>query len=261
MSGPIAVHSSLESYRVAAAELPVSTRIADELAGAIAVVDGAGEWWDAASRALEQKAVGIVVSRPRAAPSDALDALAAAAEDRPIILERPLLRADIEGSIAATLEHRPAHSALVIECHAPSMALDGALRDAIGWARVLARAPLELRSAASARGRGLALLDAAGGAPVTLIFAAQPGAPTSGRIRVTSLGISLVELDGDEGDMAVTMTDVASRRVAPARFERPERLALRRAVEAVAGDARTPDLAALALDATLARAVLDASSS
>ena len=49
----------------------------------------------------------------------------------------------------------------------------------------------------------------------------SPALRPRGRIRVTSLGISLVELDGDEGDMAVTVTDAASRRAAPARFERP----------------------------------------
>ena len=72
--------------------------------------------------------------------------------------------------------------------------------------------------------------------PVSLVFAAQPGAPARGRLRLTALGATLLELDGDETELQFAMTDAASRRTAPTRFESPERLALRRAVNAVAHD-------------------------
>lgn len=253
MTGPIAIHSALGTYRVAAAELPASARIAESPHGAIVVVSGGGSWWDAAIRAFEEGAAGVVVARPTSAPGAALSALESAVGSRPLIIERPLLRADLAG--AAIAAGRPAPTALVVECHAPAASLPAALRDALGWARLLVGGPLTLSSSGVGRTGGVALLETAGGSPVSLVFAAQPGSPALGRLRLTALGTTLVEVDGDETELHLSMTDAASRRTAPARFERPERLTLRRAIEAAAGGEHPSDLVGLALDAALVHAV------
>jgi hypothetical protein len=252
MTRPIAVFSGLGTYRVAAAELPASARLADSPDRAIVVVSG-GSWWDAAIRAFEEGAAGVVVARPAPVPGGALSALESAANSRPLIIERPLLRADVAG--AAIAARMPAPTALVVECHAPAASLPAALRDALGWARLLGGGPLTLSSAQAGRARGVALLETAAGLPVSLVFAAQPGAPALGRLRLTALGTTLIEVDGDETELHLSMTDAASRRTAPPRFERPERLTLRRAIAAAVGGEHLSDLIDLARDAALAEAV------
>ena len=125
MTRPIAVHSGLGTYRVAAAELPASARIADSPDRAIVVVSGDGSWWDAAIRALDEGAAGVVVARPASAPGGALSSARGGSEPRPLVIERPLLRADVAcAAIAAGL---PAPTALVVECHAPAASLPAAL--------------------------------------------------------------------------------------------------------------------------------------
>ncbi len=255
MTHSIPVHSALERYRVAAAELPVSTRLAGDRGGAIVAVDGDDGWCDAAVRAFRDGAAAVVVSCPNSAPAQGLRALDAAAAGRPVVVERPLLRADIAEIVVAAGAELAPPAAFVVECHAPAIALRSALRDALGWARVMGRSPLALRSAEATRGGGIALLETAAGAPVSLVFAAQPGAPERGRLRLTALGATLRELDGDEADLQFTMTDAASRRTVPPRFERAERVALRRAVDALVDGDGPSDLDDLALDATLAAAL------
>lgn len=252
MTHPIPVHSALERYRVAASELPVGTRLAGDGGGAIVAVGGDDGWWDAAVGAFSEGAAAVVISRPHSAPAQGLRAVDAAASGRPVIIERPLLRADTAGLVVAAITELSPPAALVVECHAPALALHSAQRDALGWARVMGRSPLVLRSAESTRAGGIALLETAEGAPVSLVFAAQPGAPERGRLRLTGLGATLLELDGDEADLQFTVTDAASRRTAPPRFERAERVVLRRAVDALVDGGRPSDLDDLALDAALA---------
>jgi len=153
----------------------------------------------------------------------------------------------------------PAPGALAVECHAPARTLGPALRDAIGWARVIAGAPLVRRAADVWGARTLALLESDQGAAVSVLAAAQQGAPSLGRVRITSIGATRVEVDADL-DLVVSLTDAAGRTVLPARFEGPERVALRRALAAARAGARPSDLAELRHDAALAAAVLAAPS-
>ena len=241
MTRPIAVHSGLGTYRVAAAELPASARIADRSRpghrGRERRAVRGGMPPSAPSRRVRPEWSWRAPPRRPAARCRALESAAAA---RPLIIERPLLRADVAcAAIAAGL---PAPTALVVECHAPAASLPAALSDALGWARLLGGGPLTLSSAQAGRTRGVALLETAEGLPVSLVFAAQPGSPALGRLRLTALGTTLLEIDGDETELHLSMTDAASRRTAPARFERPERLALRRAIAAVVGGERPSDL-------------------
>lgn len=247
------VFSSLERYRGAIGELPETTTAASSPQGAIVVVDGAGAWWDDCLRAAASGAVGIVVSAPGPAPTSALDRLTGL----PIVLERPLVRADVASDLASDLaDGRPAASALVVECHAPRPALAGALRDALAWAAVFAAAPLKLHTATFSGARGMALIDVGDEASVALVVGASAGAPRSGRLRVTSLGETRRELEVDGGETRFAVTDAASRRLAPTRFERPERLALRRLAAAVEAGVIPDDLAGYARDSALAEAIL-----
>ena len=259
MTHSIPVHSSLERYRIASAELPASTGLSGDAAGAIVAVGGEAGWWDAAILAFREGAAGVVISRPVSVPAHALPAVDAAAAGRPVVFERPLLRDDTAALVVAAASGLPQPAAVVAESHAPTIALRSAVRDALGWARLVGGGPLVMRSADATRTGGVALLETAAGIPVSLVFAAQQGAPAWGRVRLTGLGSTLLELDGDDIELQFTMTDSASRRTAPARFERPERLTLRRAVQAVVLGERPSDLEDLTRDATLADEVTAAS--
>jgi hypothetical protein len=146
-----------------------------------------------------------------------------------------------------------------VECHAPSRALRDALRDAVGWTRVLFGADPRVSSScvegSASGGRGLALLEAPDGIPASVIAAATPGAPPLGRVRATRLGETLVEVDGDEHQQRIEVADAAGRRVLPRLFESPERVALRRAVAAVLAGQATRDVVEFARDDALAAAL------
>ena len=256
------VFSSLPASRGAIAELPATVSAADSPEGAIVVLDGARGWWDDAILAVAAGAAGVLVSGPSPAPSTALDRLIGI----PTVLVRPLLRPDVADDVIAAAKGAAgeitaaegAAAAVVVECHAPTPALPGALRDALGWARIFASAKLTLRMATFGGGRGLALLDAGGAASVSLILGASAGAPPAGRLRVTELGQTRRELEVDEGDVRFSVTDASSRRLAPTRFERPERLALRRLAAALDARQLPEDLADYARDSALAEAILHA---
>ncbi|NYE18229.1 hypothetical protein [Microbacterium immunditiarum] len=251
------VWTSVDAYRVAVAELPRSARLTESPRDAIAVVAGTDAWWHRAGAALADGALGVVVSRPENVPVDRLDALLAVG--RPVTVERPLLRSDSAQHVVETLAATRSPDVIVVECHASP--LSSALRDAIAWARAAAGDTLAVRTASFASGRELALLESASGVPVSLMAATQAGAPPDGRIRMTALGDTIVEVDGGDHQMIVTVTDAAARRIAPTRFERPERLALRRAIEAVTFGTTPPDLGELGHDEDVARTVRAASDS
>jgi hypothetical protein len=247
------VRADLEPYRVAVAELPDSAIASQDVDGVVAVVAGDDAWWRAASEALAT-AAAVVVARPGAAPVEALDALASLAGETPVIVERPLLRADVVAAVGGSIEGLPAAGALVVECHAPARTIGPALRDAIGWARVLAGGPLTVRAAESWGGRALGLLESAQGAAVSVIAAVHSGAPSLGRVRITTVAETRIEIDADR-DTVVAITDAAGRSILPARFESAERVALRRAIEAVGTTRRSSDLADLRHNTALADAL------
>ena len=250
------VRADLEPYRVAMAELPERAATSAGRSGAVVVVDGTGVWWRDAEAAFDDGAAAVVVARPRGAPAEALEVLEARASVAPIILERPLLRHDAVAAIVGALPATLRPGALTVECHAPSDALAEALSDAIGWARVLAGRPLGHRTGTFAGGRGLALLESEAKAVVSVVAATQPGAPPLGRLRITALAETLIEVDDDGGDPVMATTDALGRRTLPRLFERPERVALRRAIEAVRRGRSVADVAELRHDAVLAGQIL-----
>jgi len=249
------VHAVLDAYRIAVAELPGSAVASRDAEGSVVVVPGDGAWWAAVVDAVAAGAAAVVVAKPGAAPIEALDALASVAGAVPIVVERPLLRADVVTQVGGAVAGLPSPGALAVECHARAHTLAAALRDAIGWARVLAGAPLTRRAEQSWGGRALALLESDRGTAVSVVAAAQPGAPILGRVRVTTIAESRVEVDADL-DIVVAITDAGGRRIAPARFESTERVALRRTIAALRGRGQVSDLADLRHDTALAEALL-----
>ncbi|WP_194396809.1 hypothetical protein [Microbacterium atlanticum] len=250
-----ALQTALPSYRVAAAELPESVRLTDDPAGAVVAVSGE-RWTDAAARAIGAGAAAVVVSRPRVAAAEALAELGRSGV--PIVLERALLRADAVQALRRALDGAEPFPGAVVECHAPAVSLPDAMRDAVGWARVFVgeMGVPSPASGVSEAGRGLALLEGAGGVAVSLVAAASPGAPPLGRIRVTGLGPTRVEYDGDEHRQCIEVRDGAGHRQAPRLFESPARVALRRAVAAVADGAAPRDVDDFARDDALSSAVV-----
>ncbi len=250
------VCTDLGAYRVAVAELPASTQLAASVADSIVVMPGDGPWWAAASEAIGAGAVAVVVAGPGSAPVDAIDALSASAGGVPVLLDRPLLRPDVVRDVSEALADAAAAGAVVVECHAPAPALRTTLREAVGWARVVATAPLALRTSESSGRRVLALLASETGAAVSLVAAAQPGAPALGRVRITTVAERRLEVDADL-EAVVTVTDAEGDRILPTRFEARERVALRRAVAAVRAGEPSADLADLRHDTLLGNALLD----
>ncbi|HKP07890.1 MAG TPA: hypothetical protein VJU58_11620 [Microbacterium sp.] len=251
------VRTDLDAYRTAVAELPESAIASPDVEGAIAVVPGGDAWWVAASEAIAAGAAAVIAAQPAVGPIEALDALASLAGAVPVVVERPLLRADMVAAVGASIEELPAPGALVVECHAPARSLGPALRDAIGWARVIARTPLAPRTTESWGGRVLALLDSEQGSAVSIAAAVQPGAPSPGRLRITSIAATRVEVDADLATI-VAVTDATGRRILPTRFESSERVALRRAISAIRTAERPSDLADLRYDTGLAATLLSA---
>jgi hypothetical protein len=132
---------------------------------------------------------------------------------------------------------------VLVQVEASSAADDAeaTLRDAIGWARVLAGAPLTVRARQGAHGDLSALFDAQrpGGpvVPVALVVTVRPGAAPW--LRATAVGPERREVvvDVARGLARLERTTADGRLLAPTRWEAPARLALRRAVEATRGSA------------------------
>ena len=99
MNARIPVVAELPEYVVAVAGLPLSMERVDRAAGAIVVVDGATQWWDATALAVEAGAAAVLVGEPREVPLERVARLAELAEQSgvPILVHRARLRDDRSG--------------------------------------------------------------------------------------------------------------------------------------------------------------------
>ena len=243
----IDVHAPAGRFREALAELPLSARPADRADGALVVVPGHAGWIDASLAAVSAGAIALVIADPAAVPAADLRRLAGTRI--PIIIERALLRADVSADAVvartAALDGVPPR-VLVADVAASRAGLSAATRDAVGWLRILAGEALTTVAA----DEGLALLETSGGISATLTAVAT-ARHDPGRIRVQALGevITDVEVEGRTARLATASP--AGRLVAPTRFESSERLALRRAVTAVAAQTTPTDLSDLLADTEL----------
>ncbi|MFH8251193.1 hypothetical protein ACH3VR_12555 [Microbacterium sp. B2969] len=240
----IPVFASSPAYRVAVAELPLATRTADRAAGAVVVLEGRAGWWDAATAAIEDGAVAIVATEPVAPPVEVLEALRRV----PVIVDRARLREDVVADV-----RRAAVVPRVLSALSQAPACTHALRDAVGWLRVLAGGPL--RVGGSRRPGDPALLEPADGdGPLAALTSVEgPGMPDL--MRVTAVAERRVEVEASRTRIVVSLADGAGVLIQPSRFESASRLALRRAIAALDDGGEPADLADLIHDATLARAL------
>ncbi|MGZ8805017.1 MAG: hypothetical protein ACXWZG_06950, partial [Microbacterium sp.] len=99
----IDVFAPAGAYRTAVAELPLSARRASGAAGSIVVVPAGSAWVDAVRAAAANGALAVVVADPASAPAAEVRRLAEGTHV-PVIVERPLLRADVAADARATRE-------------------------------------------------------------------------------------------------------------------------------------------------------------
>ena len=234
------VWTDLAAYRAAVAELAPLVRLAEaDGVGALRVVDGRGAWWDRVERLTD--AAGIVVDEPHPAPAAAHDRLRALGV--PVVVARRRLRADVVASIVPA----PTAHVVVDAWGAPSEAAV-LLRDAVGWARVLAGGSLEVVAhAATPTADVLALVHGPVGISVTR---AVGGSGVGDALTAITLGPRRVEVrvDSAAATVHVQNDDIDGRRIAAPRREAAERVALRRLRDAIGSGERPGDLDELAHD-------------
>lgn len=253
----ISVCASAPRYRAAIAELAATVTTAGGARGAVCVVGGL-TWWGDARLALSAGAAGVVVERPLDVPREAVDDLRTLAGGRPVIVERHDLREDaVEGVVPNAM------SALALEGVVSSLDA-AALRDAVGWLRVLGRGEPRIVTSRAAGSQIVASLsvhsaDALSGqrreVPVSVVLSVRDSA--SPWIRVSVLGPERVDVVSARSprEPRVTRSTVDGQTLLTRPRQSAARLALGRAADAVAGGTAPDDLRALLDDEAIARAL------
>lgn len=226
----IAVATPLARYRVAAAELSARVDIRRDEAQLVAVA-GDPHGLSEAEEGVARGARVVIVDRPRADPA-ALDRMREWEERGvAVVLLRPALRADVAGD---ALPSAPP-SDVVVQTQTSAGEMLDAVVDAVGWARVLRGGALVVRSVA--RAPGAVLADLAGsGAAASVVASERLGAAGARRLRAVAVGAHRVEVVSTDAVAVVTRSTAEGDLVLPRRWESGERLALRRALAALAGE-------------------------
>lgn len=245
----IGVVAPAGAYRVAVAELPLSTRLVGVAEDAIVVVSGSAGWLDAAMKAAAEGAAAVVVTDPSFVSAADLHDLRSSL-DVPVILERPLLRSDLAH---AALEARAGAMPQVLAADggAPGARVACVVRDAAGWLRVFAEGELAVADG----GGSLSILEASGGVAATLsiVETARAG---RGWIHVQVLGETVSDVEVEGHSARISTSTRTGKLIAPTLFESGERLALRRAVEALRAPEHPSDLHDLIADTAIAEELL-----
>ncbi|MCI1020452.1 hypothetical protein HWD99_17635 [Microbacterium sp. C5A9] len=235
----IGVSGAAHGYGAALAELPLSATAVDDVRDAIAVVDGTGDWAQRARMALRAGASALVIARPGTVGDGELAALEALAGRTPIVLDRPRLRADVVADAVAEAVPDAVGPDAGWHVSADAVAVEseigGVVRDAIGWLRILAGGRLALRAGETLPHGVLAMFEhPASGRAAALTASALIGRGGA-RLRAHAIGETRIEIDLDAAtrDRTVVVTTAEGARRVPRRHESSERLALRRAVDAV----------------------------
>jgi hypothetical protein len=246
----IPVLGGLAGYQAAVAELPLRARQARDAAGAIVVVPGDGNWSDRVRDAAGAGARAVIVSCPAVVPAAEVHRLRDDLGRLPVIVERALFRSDASSDVVAA-------RAAIGSSDVRLVAVDGAalptevgtvLQDAIGWVRVLARGALTWHAASA----GLALSNGTGSGDVPVALNVVQIAAGGSWIRAHALAEVRSEVEASAERTVVITTGEHGALLAPARFETPQRLVLRRAIHVLEGGDEPLDLAELAADAALA---------
>jgi len=250
----VPVFTELPGYGAAVASMAVSTVPADGAAGAIVVLSGHDDWWDGVLAAQAAGAAAVVVAAPLVAPTDAVQGLLDNAAV-PVLLERPRLRPDVVKQLVDALADAPP-SLVTVECSAVAPEAAAVIHDALGWARAIGQGRLALQSASTTLHGSIGLLQASGAdgpLDITLMVNVVNSGRPGGFLRLTCLGevLATVTVDVPAG---VASLDVATEKGAlrlPTCLEATERLALRRALQALEGGHIPADLAGLLDDSQL----------
>lgn len=231
------VRTDLAAYRVAVAELAPRVRLGGG-GGAIRVVDGRGAWWERLTGA-----AGFVIDEPEPAAPEVHEGLRAITS--PVAVMRRRLRPDVIADASAGFV-APRH--VVVDAWGGRTDAASLLRDAVGWARVLAGGALSVVARVDTPVAAVLALRADDGVGVSVTRVIGGG--VGGAVAATALGATRVEarVDSASPRCEVAFDDEGGRRWAPVRRESPERLALRRIVDAVESGAALIDLAQLAAD-------------
>lgn len=231
------VRTDLPAYRAAVAELAPRVRSGGGV-DAIRVVEGRGAWWERL-----EGAAAFIVDEPDPAPAAVHERLAAL--PAPVVVVRRRLRPDV---VADAIGASAAPRHVVVDAWGGRTDAAVLLRDAVGWARVLAGGPVRVISRADTeRAAALAVRSEAGvGATISRAI----GGGVGGVLTATALGPRRVEVRVDSASPLheVAFDDEEGRRTARVRRESPERLALRRMLDALSSGAALSDLSGLAAD-------------
>lgn len=231
------VQTDAAAYRAAVAELAPRVRLGGGVE-AVRVIDGRGPWWQKLDRA-----AGFVVDEPDPVPPEVHALLGAL--DAPVVVVRRRVRPDIV-SDAGSEPVEPRH--VVVDAWGGRTDAAALLRDAVGWARVLAGSPLSVVARVDAAAATTIALRAPGGVGASVTRTVGGG--VGGALAATALGVRRVEVRVDSASplCEVVFDDEDGRRTTPVRRESPERLALRRILDAMHSGAAPTDLADLAAD-------------
>ncbi|WZH38366.1 MAG: hypothetical protein PIR02_06770 [Microbacterium enclense] len=231
------VWTDIPAYRAAVAELAPLVRLGGG-ADAVRVVAGGGAWWEHLT-----DAVAFVVDEPAPASVEVHERLARLTT--PVAIVRRRVRPDIVADAGAETII-PRH--IVVDAWGGRTDATALLRDALGWARVLAGGPVSVVDRAdTTTATTIALCGPDGvGASVTRAI----GGGVGGALVATALGPRRLDVRVDSASplAEVAFDDEDGRRIRPVRRESPERLALRRILDAVDVGAVVSDLAELAAD-------------
>jgi hypothetical protein len=250
MSARVGVHARDRAFVAATAELAPRTVPADDRADAVCIIAGHGAWWDHVASAAAAGARVVVVVEPGPAPDPAFDDLASL--DVPVLISRARVRSDLVAD--ATPSRVP--QLITADVFAPYAAARAVVRDAFGWVRALGGETRLVSVAATARAVVVeARCEGVDGA-FTLALGGPGTAPAIGMIAIGPTRVE-VRLDEASGSREVTVSDASGSRTLPTRYESPERLILRRALDLGPG-AVAADLDDLRADDRLAAAVLQA---
>lgn len=231
------VWTDIPAYRAAVAELAPRVRLGRS-ADAIRIVEGRGPWWE---RLVD--AAAFVVDEPDPPPAAVHDRLGATGV--PVVVVRRRLRPDVIADAGAETVV-PRH--VVVDAWGGRTDAAALLRDAVGWARVLTGGALNVIDRTDTVAATTLALRGPDGVGVSVTRAIGGG--VGGALAATALGARRLEVRVDSASPLpeVAFDDEQGRRIRPVRRESPERLALRRVLDAVDAGAVLNDLAELAAD-------------
>ncbi|MFE7846177.1 hypothetical protein ACFUTX_13405 [Microbacterium sp. NPDC057407] len=238
-----------QRFTAAVAQLPDRLERATTPAGAVCVIDAATEGVDGVRRLLEAGPAAVVLTHPAHASRAAMELLTDAAA--PVVVDRPFLRPDdVEAARGVAVRH------VLVDVVSGPADFRAALLDGIGWLRFLAGAPVSVVSADRTPDAVLAEVVGHGGLTAVLT-ATRQDTSIAPALSVDGLGATRleVEIDAVAGIRRSSIHDADGVLTRPGRYEARERLALRRALDAIAG-AACDDLAELNHDAGIAELIL-----